>query len=145
MDVAAIRFVGARIMFGLGVMREWWHSEQEWQGLLRLLLAEIDHNSEVVRTIADRRDKRPVDWIGHPDLPSMKVEVWRDLQGRAPALLPSELTKALLGYCAQLETSLTLLHSENAVNDMGESSRYSEIGVASPHDVLFGEGLLVLL
>jgi len=78
-------FVGARIMFGLGVLREWWRNEQEWQGLLRLLLAEIDHNSEVVRTITDRSGKRPVDWIGHPDLPSMKVVVRRDLRGRAPA------------------------------------------------------------
>ena len=59
--------------------------------MLRLLLAEIDHNSEVVRTIADRRGKRPVDCIGHPDLPSMKVEVWRDLRD-APTLLPGELT-----------------------------------------------------
>jgi hypothetical protein len=31
--------------------------------------------------------------------------------------------KALLGQYALLETLLTLLHFDNAVNDMGESSR----------------------
>ena len=88
-------FVGARTMFGLGVLREWWRNEQEWQGLLRLLLAEIDHNSEVVRTITDRSGKRPVDWIGHPDLPSMKVVVWRDLRGGLPRAAARRVDKSV--------------------------------------------------
>lgn len=45
--------VGALIVFVLGLLREWWREEREREGLLRLLLAEIDHNAEVVRTIRE--------------------------------------------------------------------------------------------
>ena len=43
--------VGALLVFVLGALREWWRNERERRGLLRLLLAEIEHNAEVVRTI----------------------------------------------------------------------------------------------
>ena len=43
--------VGAMIVFVLGALREWWREERE--GLLRLLLAEIDHNAQVEHTIGE--------------------------------------------------------------------------------------------
>ena len=66
--------LGALAVFLLGTAREWRRDERERRGLLRLLLAEIEHNAEVVRTV---RERRPA-LIGSPDLPSMKTEVWRD-------------------------------------------------------------------
>lgn len=113
-------FLGALIVFVAGVVREGWRNEQERRGILWLLQAEIDHNAEVIRTISERRGENPVAWIGHPDLPSIKAETWRGLQGRAAALLPDELTKALLAYYAPLETSRTLLRFQDAVNDSAD-------------------------
>jgi hypothetical protein len=46
--------IGALVVFFLGGLREWWRNEQERRGLLILLLAEIEHNVEVIRTIEDR-------------------------------------------------------------------------------------------
>ena len=66
--------LGALAVFLLGTAREWRRDERERRGLLRLLLAEIEHNAEVVRTV---RERRPA-LIGSLDLPSMKTEVWRD-------------------------------------------------------------------
>jgi hypothetical protein len=125
-------FVGALIVFVLGVFREWWRNEQERRGILRLLWAEIDHNAEVVRTIADRRGERPADWIGHPDLPSLKAETWRGLQGRAAALLPNELTRSLLDYYAPLETSRTLLRFQNVGMDSADKGLRGTIKEMKP-------------
>ena len=113
-------FLGALIVFVVGVFREWWRNEQERRGLLRLLRAEIDHNIEVVRTVSERRGERPVGWIGHPDLPSIKAETWREVQARVAALLPIDLTNALLDYYAPLETSRTLLRFQNVANDAAD-------------------------
>jgi hypothetical protein len=115
-------FAGALIVFVLGVLGAWWRAERERRGLLRLLWAEIDHNAEVVRTIAQRRGNNPLDWIGHPDLPSIKAQTWRDVQGRAAALLPNELTQALLAYYAPLEMVLTLLRFQDPVSDAADRS-----------------------
>jgi hypothetical protein len=41
---------GAVAAFLLGGFREWWREEREREGLLRLLLAEIDRNAEMERT-----------------------------------------------------------------------------------------------
>ena len=71
---------GALLAFMLGVVREWWRNEQERRGLLRILLGEIEHNDEVVRTIARRKGEQAVDWLVTPDLQSLKVETWRDLR-----------------------------------------------------------------
>ena len=69
MGVLLSGFLGALLVFVLGAAREWWRNERERRGLLRLLLAEIEHNDEVIRTIAERlRREFPVeDLIGHPD------------------------------------------------------------------------------
>ena len=60
--------IGGLLVFILGVAREWWRDEQERRGLLTLLLAEIEHNGGVIRTVSERvREGRPIeDLIGHP-------------------------------------------------------------------------------
>jgi hypothetical protein len=100
--------------------------------VLRLLRAEIEHNAVVVSTIAERRGDRIVDWIGHPDLPSMKVETWHDVRERAAALLPAEIMAALEGYYSPLETSLTLLQFQDAVNDSADRWFRGEIKRVKP-------------
>ena len=50
---------------------------------MRLLLAEIEHNAEVIRTIAERlRREFPLeDLIGHPDFPTLKTRTWIGVRG----------------------------------------------------------------
>jgi hypothetical protein len=45
--------IGALLVFCLGFARELWRDERERRGILRLLLAEIEHNIEVVRTVRE--------------------------------------------------------------------------------------------
>jgi hypothetical protein len=111
-DVLLAGFGGALLVFLLGALREWWREEREREGLLRLLLAEIDHNDEVARTIGETRD----DLLGSPDFPSMTTETWRDVQGRAAALLPDDLATALNDYYSALQTLLTLLTFDDLIN-----------------------------
>jgi hypothetical protein len=125
-------FAGAFLVFVLGIFREWWRDERERRGLLRLLGAEIDHNEVVVSTIAERRGDRIEDWIGHPDLPSMKAETWRDVRERAAALLPADVLAAVKGYYSPLETSLTLLQFQGVVNDSGDRWLRGEIKRVKP-------------
>jgi hypothetical protein len=67
--------VGAVLVFLLGVIREAWRNDREKLGVQRLILAEIKHNVEVVRTI----EERGRDLIASPDfLPSMRTETWHD-------------------------------------------------------------------
>jgi hypothetical protein len=54
LDVLLSGLIGALAVFFLGWLREWSRDEQERRGLLILLLAEIEHNAEVLRTIFDR-------------------------------------------------------------------------------------------
>lgn len=93
-------------MFVMGVIREWWRHERERRGLLRLLLAEIEHNAEVARTIVE--SGKP-SLIGSPDVRLMKTQTWQDTRVRAAQLLPDDLLTVLQGYYSPLETLLTLL------------------------------------
>jgi hypothetical protein len=104
---------GALAVFILGGFREWWREEREREGLLLLLLAEINHNDEVAHTIGE------VTWdlLSSKDFPSMSTETWRNVQVRAAALLPDDLSVTLNGYYAPLQTMLTLLTFENLPNE----------------------------
>ena len=44
---------GALGVFLLGIVREWWREEREREGFLHLLLAEIEHNAEVMSIIGE--------------------------------------------------------------------------------------------
>jgi hypothetical protein len=99
---------GAIAVFLLGAVREWWREEREREGLLRLLLAEIDHNAEVERIIGETT----WDLLGSPEFPKLTTETWRRVQGRAAALLPDDLSVALNGYYSALQTLQTLVTFE---------------------------------
>jgi hypothetical protein len=105
--------VGALIVFLLGAFREWWREEREREGLLRLLLAESDHNAEVIRTIGEGTD----DLLGSEDFTKVSTDTWRDVQGRAAALLPDDLFATLNVYYSPLQTLLTLRAFENSVSE----------------------------
>ena len=112
-DVLLAGFGGALAVFVLGAFREWWREEREREGLLQLLLAEIGHNDEVARTVGETTR----DPIGSPNFPSLTAETWRDVQGRAAALLPDDLFAALNRYYSPLQTLLTLLTFEDRDNE----------------------------
>ena len=80
--------VGALAVFVLGIVREWWRNERERRGLLVLLLAEMEHNTEVIHTVAERVDvDRPIeDMIGNANFATLKMRTWSKVQGRAAAL-----------------------------------------------------------
>ncbi len=46
--------LGALAVFILGWLREWWRNEREQRSLLLLLLAEMEHNTEVIQTVSER-------------------------------------------------------------------------------------------
>jgi hypothetical protein len=108
--------IGALLVFCLGFVRELWRDERERRGILRLLLAEIEHNIEVVRTV---RESRPA-LLGSPDLPSLRTDTWRDTRARAAQLLPENLLSGVEGYYSLLETLLTLLRFQNMGGEYGE-------------------------
>jgi hypothetical protein len=64
-DVLLSGLVGALLVFVLGIVREWWRNEREWRGLLRLLLAEIKHNAEIVERTRYTEKPRE-EWIAVP-------------------------------------------------------------------------------
>jgi hypothetical protein len=78
LDVLLAGALGALLVFFLGVLREWWREEQERRGLLILLLAELEHNAEVIRTIYDRMDPGQAmeDLIAHPHFANQKAKTW---------------------------------------------------------------------
>ncbi len=96
---------GALIVFFLGVGREWWRNDRERLGLLRLLLAEVERNAEVV-TSARKGEQVS---LTSADLPHMKLETWRAVRGRVAQLAPRGLTETLNNYYSALDTLLTLL------------------------------------
>jgi hypothetical protein len=112
-EVLLAGFGGAFLVFILGAFREWWREEREREGLLRLLLAEFDHNDEVARTIGETT----WDLLSSPDFPSITDKTWRNVQGRAAALLTDDLSVTLNGYYAPLQTLLTLLTFSNLSNE----------------------------
>lgn len=115
MEILLAGSVGALIVFFLGMAREWWRNRRERRGLLRLLLAEIDHNVEVVEAVGQTKPAL----ISSPDLPSMKMEAWRGTRVRVAQLLPEDLLTDLQAYYSPLETLLTLLTFSNAGSNAG--------------------------
>jgi hypothetical protein len=127
--------IGALLVFLLGVLREWWRNEQERRGLLILLLTEISHNGEVIRTVQDRinTDQAMEDLIGHPHFSTQKVRTWDNVQDRAAALLPDDLMSVLDEYYAPLETLLTLVRFPNMVSDSFDRTLQGQIQEVRPH------------
>ena len=125
---------GALLVFLLGVLREWWRNEQERRGLLILLLTEISHNGEVIRTVQDRinPDQAMEDLIGHPHFSTQKVKTWDNVQETAAALLPDDLMAALDEYYAPLETLLTLVRFPNMASDSFDRTLRGEIQEMKP-------------
>jgi hypothetical protein len=109
--------VGALLVFIFQAVIEAWRNKREKLGLLRLLLAEIEHNAEVTNTIGERKR----DLLDSPDLlRSIKTETWQDVRKGATRLFPATLTEALNDYYSPLETLLTLLQFENRESDMAD-------------------------
>jgi hypothetical protein len=126
--------VGALAVFFLGWLREWWRDEQERRGLLVLLLSEIGHNAEVIRTVSDRlRPTPPIEnLIGHAHFATQKVRTWDNVQERAAALLPDDLMAALDAYYAPLESLLTLVRFPNVVSDSFDRTVRGQIQEMKP-------------
>jgi hypothetical protein len=109
--------VGALLVFILGVIREVWRNNREKLGLLRLLLAEVEHNVEVSRTIEERQR----DVLDSPDFPhSIHTETWRNVRTTAAGLLPKVLWDVLNEYYSPLQTLLTLLQFDKSVSDRAD-------------------------
>jgi hypothetical protein len=122
LDVLLGGALGALGVFFLGWLKEWWRDEQERRGLLILLLAELEHNAEVIRTIYDRMDPGQAmeDLIAHPHFANQTAKTWESVQERAAALLPDDLMAALQEYYAPLETLLTLVRFPSMTSDSFE-------------------------
>lgn len=117
--------IGALLVFCLGFVRELWRDERERRGILRLLLAEMEHNVEVVRTIQNSRGAL----VGSRDLPLMRVDTWRDTRVRAAQLLHSRLLSDVVGgYYSALEALLTLLRFSDMGGERGERWLRAAIG-----------------
>lgn len=134
LEVLLSGLIGALLVFLLGALREWWRDEQERRGMLMLLLAEISHNGEVIRTVQDRinPDQAMEDLIGHTNFSTQKVRTWDNVQERAAALLPDYLMAALDEYYAPLETLLTLVHFPNMASDSFDRTLRGEIQEMKP-------------
>jgi hypothetical protein len=134
LDVLLSGLIGALAVFFLGWLREWSRDEQERRGLLILLLAEIEHNAEVLRTIFDRLNQGYAleDLIGHPHFTNQKARTWDNVQERAAALLPDDLMAALQEYYAPLETLLTLVRFPNMASDSFDRTLRGEVQKGKP-------------
>jgi len=126
--------VGALAVFVLGIVREWWRNERERRGLLVLLLAEMEHNAEVIQTVSERVGvDRPIeDLIGKINFATLKVRTWSKVQGRAAALLPGDLMAALDEYYSPLETLLTLVGFTNMDSDSFDRTLRGEFQEMKP-------------
>ena len=96
--------IGALLVFCLGVARELWRDERERRGVLRIILAEMEHNFEVEATV--RRSRSAMIGPGHVVL--MHTDGWRDTRVKAALLLPPKLLSGIEAYYSALETMLTL-------------------------------------
>jgi hypothetical protein len=123
--------VGAVLVFLFSAGIEAWRNRREKLGILRLILAEIRHNTEVVRTIEERGG----DLTASPDfLPSMSTETWRDVRKSAAKLLSDDLRQVLNDYYSPLQTLLTLLQFENRVSDRADRSLRGAIKEQFPEE-----------
>jgi hypothetical protein len=103
LDVLLGGALGALIVFVLGVLLEWSRRERERRGLLRLLLAEINHNEIVIKAIDESGTSLPES----PHLDKLKTETWEENQQKALGL-PDELLEALVSYYQPLEIFRTI-------------------------------------
>jgi hypothetical protein len=103
-----------------------------------LLLAEIEYNAEVIRTIAERlrKDFLVEDLLGHADFSTLKTRTWIGVRGRAAALLPSELLANLDGYYSPLETLMTLAGFSDMASDSHRRTILGMIEADRPEWVL---------
>jgi hypothetical protein len=126
--------VGALAVFVLGIVREWWRIERERRGLLVLLLAEMEHNTEVIQTVSERvGPDRPIeDLTGNTNFATLKVRTWSKVQGRAAALLSGDLMAALDEYYSPLETLLSLVGFANMVSDSFDRTLRGEFQEMKP-------------
>ena len=102
-DVLLAGALGALIVFVLGVLLEWWRRERERRGLLRLFLAEINHNEIVIKAIDESGTSLPES----PHLDKLKTETWEENQ-QAASGLPDELLVDLVSYYQPLEIFRTI-------------------------------------
>lgn len=103
LDVLLGGALGALIVFVLGVLLEWSRRERERRGLLRLFLAEINHNEIVIKAIDESGTSLPES----PHLDKLKTETWEENQ-QAASGLPEELLKDLVSYYQPLEIFWTI-------------------------------------
>jgi hypothetical protein len=134
LDVLLGGALGALGVFFLGWLKEQRRDEQERRGLLILLMAELEHNAEVIRTIFDRMNPGQAmeDLISHPHFANQKARTWDNVQERAAALLPDDLMAALEEYYAPLETLLTLVRFPSMASDSFDRTLRSEIQERKP-------------
>jgi hypothetical protein len=113
MEFLVSGLVGAVLVFIFQAGIEAWRNRREKRGILRLVLAEVEHNLEVTKTIGERKP----DLLGSADfLRSMKTETWLDARKDAARLCPAYLTKVLNTYYSPLQTLLTLLQFEKSAD-----------------------------
>jgi hypothetical protein len=113
--------VGASLVFVLGALREEWHNDREGVGILRLVLAEIEHTVAVIQTLEDWAGAvLTIDmWL----LPRLKTEVWRDVRVRAAQLLPEDLTMILNDYYSPLDNVVSLQEVQDGSQGLDLSSQ----------------------
>jgi hypothetical protein len=103
LDVLLGGALGALIVFVFGVLLEWRRRERERRGLLRLLLAEINHNEIVIKSI----DESGSSLLASPHLDKLKTETW-DESRQAASGLPAELLNDPVNYYQPLEIFRTI-------------------------------------
>jgi len=108
-DVLLAGALGALIVFVLGVLLEWWRRERERRGLLRLFLAEINHNEIVIKAIDESGTSLPES----PHLDKLKTETWEENQ-QAALGLPDELLEALERVMNSIRDGLGMRETEIA-------------------------------
>ncbi len=103
LDVLLGGALGALIVFVLGVLLEWSRRERERRRLLRLFLAEINHNEIVIKAIDESGTSLPES----PYLDRLKTETWEENQ-QAALGLPDELLEVLVSYYQPLKIFRTI-------------------------------------
>jgi hypothetical protein len=115
-DVLLAGLVGALSVLAFGVAREKWRGARELLGLLGSVLAEIEHNKEVLDII---RPTNP-SLIGSPDLSRTKTETWRGVRVRVTQLATKELTETLNSYYSSIDVLVTLMSFDSAKSEYME-------------------------
>jgi hypothetical protein len=103
LDVLLGGALGALLVFVLGVLLEGWRRERKQRGLMRLLLAEINHNEIVIKVIAESGSS--VETSRYLD--ALKTDTWNESREAASGL-PADLLNDLISYYEPLEIFLTV-------------------------------------